>query len=139
MSSQPISNLTPQPIPNIKLKHSSKSTVNTQQIQDTLITNIKQNVPNFQSLKGDISILEYICNCVENMIKNGNSNSTSPIDKKQLVISIFTILFQLTPEEQTALGLSIDFLYNNNLINKITTISKASKGISSVLKKVFFH
>ena len=104
------------PLPDIKLKHSARNVI----LENTLIKNIVdkiKNIPQFDQLKNDIELTEHVCNLVENSI-TGNKNS-KPIDKKNLVLKIIIMLFSLNNDlEKKVIEQQIDYLYNNNMINK---------------------
>lgn len=110
------------PLPDIKLKHSARNVI----LENTLIKNIVdkiKNIPQFDQLKNDIELTEHVCNLVENSI-TGNKNS-KPIDKKNLVLKIITMLFSLNNDlEKKVIEQQIDYLYNNNMINKIPLTTK---------------
>lgn len=94
------------PLPDIKLKHSARNVI----LENTLIKNIVdkiKNIPQFDQLKNDIELTEHVCNLVENSI-TGNKNS-KPIDKKNLVLKIITMLFSLNNDLEKK-------LLNNKLI-----------------------
>jgi len=110
------------PLPDIKLKHSARNVI----LENTLIKNIVdkiKNIPQFDQLKNDIELTEHVCNLVENSI-TGNKNS-KPIDKKNLVLKIIIMLFSLNNDlEKKVIEQQIDYLYNNNMINKIPLTTK---------------
>ena len=121
------------PLPDIKLKNSARNVI----LENTLIKNIVDKIkiiPQFDHLKNDIELTEHVCNLVENSI-TGNKNS-KPIDKKNLVLKIITLLFSLNSEvEKKNIELQIDYLYNNNMINKIPLTTKMLNALRNTLIK----
>jgi hypothetical protein len=110
------------PLPDIKLKHSAKNVI----LENTLIKSIVDKIkliPQFDQLKNDIELTEHVCNLVENSITK--NKKSKPIDKKNLVIKIIVLLFNLNTEgEKKNIELHIDYLHNNKMINKIPLSKK---------------
>jgi hypothetical protein len=110
------------PLPDIKLKHSAKNVI----LENTLIKSIVDKIkliPQFDQLKNDIELTEHVCNLVENSITK--NKKSKPIDKKNLVIKIIVLLFNLNTEgEKKNIEQHIDYLHNNKMINKIPLSKK---------------
>ena len=88
-----------------------------------------QKIPNCQILKNDVEILLHICNLIENLI----SKNKQKIDKKQLVIDIMVQVFYLNSDvEKDAVEKQIQFLYDNKLITKVTTLRQVIKKFVAV-------
>jgi hypothetical protein len=111
------------PLPTVKIKNSIKIFTKTNVLIDQLIKHI-QTIPNYQNLKNDIELIEYICQLVEQMIKKGNSDKTNKIDKKQLVLTVLQQLFALNPSEILSIANQIEYLVINGIIKKKALISK---------------
>lgn len=114
--SNPINPIQSITLPKINVKNSTSSVILTNQIQSSVINDIKANIPNFSVLQADIGFLQYICNIVEHLVPVGNSKSKSSIDKKAIVINIMTQLFSLSPDQQTQIGNLIEHLLDSKLI-----------------------
>ena len=82
-----------------------------------LITDKIRLIPNYELLKNETELILLVCNIIENLIKQGNKNK---VDKKKLVIDVFTSVFGLSMTEIEALKITIDFLFNNRLIKRIS-------------------
>ena len=82
-----------------------------------LITDKIRLIPNYELLRNETELILLVCNIIENLIKQGNKNK---VDKKKLVIDVFTSVFGLTITEIEALKITIDFLFNNRLIKRIS-------------------
>ena len=101
-------------------------------IRDAILTKISK-IPELQKLRLNVELTLLVCNIIENSI---NSNSKyHKIDKKQLVVDIFSQAFNLNPAEIQLLKDQIEFLYNNGAIIKISKIKKFFSSITNLLKK----
>ena len=101
-------------------------------IRDAILTKISK-IPELQKLRLNVELTLLVCNIIENSISN--NSKYHKIDKKQLVVDIFSQAFNLNPAEIQLLKDQIDFLYNNNAIIKISKIKKFFSSITNSLKK----
>jgi hypothetical protein len=111
------------PLPTIKIKNSIKVFTKTNILVDKLIKHI-QTIPNYQNLKNDLELLEYICQMIEQLIKKGNRKKQNKIDKKQLVINVLQQLFQLNPTEIQIVDKTIEYFVSNGIVKKKTIFKK---------------
>ena len=81
-----------------------------------LVTEKIRLIPNYEILKNEIELVLLVCNIIENIVKK---NKKTKIDKKQLVIDIFTTVFG-NQIDILSLKITIDFLFNNKLIKQIS-------------------
>lgn len=81
-----------------------------------LVTEKIRLIPNYEILKNEIELVLLVCNIIENVVKKNNKTK---IDKKQLVIDIFTTVFG-NQIDILSLKITIDFLFNNKLIKQIS-------------------
>jgi Ser-tRNA(Ala) deacylase AlaX len=86
-------------------------------------------IPNYQILKNDIELIEYVATQIKNLIKTPN------YDLPTIIVEIFTNVFSLSNDEQTALKKVIEYLINNKTIQKISKLTKLSNSVYSVVKK----
>ena len=106
----------------------------------SLLANIKaeivarvQQIPDYQELKHDISVVLFVCNSVENYCLK----KKYAVDKKQLVVDILTGLFSLSDKEAEIVSKHIQFLYNGKLIQRLKTSVSLFRSLKSyVLKKL---
>ena len=105
------------PLPQVKLKNSMKIFAKSGSIVNQIIQHL-QTIPNYQNMKGNLELLEYVCKLIEEMVKNGNSNKLIKIDKKALVLDIFTQLFGLLEPELELLSTHIDYFIINCIVKK---------------------
>ena len=68
-------------------------------------------------------------------MSNGNK-AAAKIDKQNLVVDAITKCFHLNPDEITALRAQIQYLYNNNLIQKTKLVRKIFLKVSSIVKGI---
>ena len=91
-------------------------------------------MPDFNDLKFDPDIILYVCDIIENNIKQ---NEVKSIDKKQILISILQKCHNFTPPELITLNKMIEFLHSNHLIKTITLVEKnSSKILNWMIKKI---
>ncbi len=102
-------------IPVIPLKTSLRTHVLYEQILIKLLEEFRK-IPNITALRFQNSFTEMVCTAVEHCIK---SNKKDKVDKKKLVISILTGLYNLTPAEQLLVGSQIEYMVEKDLILKI--------------------
>lgn len=103
------------------------------QLLNDLLVVLRQKITDYpasHNLKGCQEFLLYCCRLAENLVKKSDG-----VNKKQLVQDIFKSLFNLQPAELLILDASIQFLWDNNLINKIPASKKAVRWFK---KKVSF-
>ena len=122
----------------IKPPDSLKSFVTQQQLQDAIIIEIKK-VTNILTKKLEQPLTEYVCQIIEQHIKNGNSKSSNPIDKKQFAINICTIIFGLSIDEQNMISKQIDYIISNKLIKKASVLYGIYKNTKNYLKSLVIN
>jgi hypothetical protein len=111
------------PLPTVKVKNSIKIFVKGNIIVDQIIKHLQQ-IPNYQNLKNDMELLEYICQMIEEMVKKGNRKKQNKIDKQQLVITILQQLFTLNPDEIEIVKTTINYFVANGIVKKKTILKK---------------
>jgi hypothetical protein len=111
------------PLPTVKVKNSIKLFVKGNIIVDQIIKHVQQ-IPNYQNLKNDMELLEYICQMIEEMVKKGNRKKQNKIDKQQLVITILQQLFQLNPNEIEIVKKTIEYFVANGIVKKKAVLKK---------------
>ena len=99
----------------VKFKNTLRTFHSSASLVDAIIQKIYA-IPNYADLKGDVELILYICSSIENGLKND-----VVVDKKQTAIDIMTKVFpNLSADELTFIGNTIDFLANNNCIVKFS-------------------
>jgi len=101
---------------------SPKNVLKKQQLLQDLLVLLRAKIaeyPATHNLKGCNEFLLYVTKVVENSVVKKQK-----IDKKQLVLDVFKILFNLQPPELLVLDASIEFLHSNGLISKVKVVKK---------------
>ena len=114
-----------------------KNTLKKRDKKQKIINAIKEKVMslhNFQALRNNQSIdpelILMICNCVENTIKKH-----AGINKKEFVVEIVKEIFgDLFPLEISNIEAQCQFNYDNELIQKISTVYKGSSLLYNYIK-----
>ena len=108
-------------LPKLKLSKTAKSIILSNEIKTFIINDIKL-IPNYETMKTDLELVKHICNMVEEL----NKKKVDPkIDKKAIVLDVLKILFpDLSVEQTMMIDTFIDFICQNDLISKISSVSK---------------
>ena len=94
---------------------------------ETLLVDIVEElkkIPNLEHLRMNPELTKMVCQVVEEICYS--KTIKGKIEKKTLVIEVFSKIFNLTEEEQKAMSNDIDFCCNNGLIKR-----------SSICERVF--
>jgi hypothetical protein len=119
----------------VKKKNSLKKFSNESEIFKHIIEEVKS-LENYQELKGNVDLIEYVCNLVEEYVNNKNKKGNNRVDKKQLVTRIFIQLFNLSvADEIKVINNQIEFLHANNLIKGVSRVAKVGFFLLSLVKK----
>lgn len=115
-------------IANVKENKAFKKERKKQQIIDSVVTDLKKNPARS---KTDISCIVRCCSLIENLVKKKYK-----IDKFDIVIKVFTVLFgALTEVDTKQLAKSVESILDCKLIKKVGI----PKEIYSYAKKVFIN
>ena len=108
-------------LPKLKLSKTAKSIILSNEIKTFIINDIKL-IPNYETMKTDLELVKHICSMVEEL----NRKEVDPkIDKKAIVLDVLKILFpELSVEQTMMIDTFIDFICQNDLISKISSVSK---------------
>ena len=115
-------------------KHALFDDIKKNVIIQKIITEIQTNIPEYSKYRIDLELITFIVNHVENMI----SKKKQGVLKKEIVLTVFQKLFNLSPPEIKLLSDSIDFLANNKRIKKLGIYKKHLKPIGKYIIKKFF-
>lgn len=130
-SSQSISTLTQidtNNLPKLKLSKTAKSTILTNEIKSFIVNDIML-IPHYNTMKCDLELVKHCCSMIEELNKK---NVNPKIDKKGIALDIIKTLFpDLSTDQIMMIDSFIDFVCQNDLINKVSTFTK----IISSLKK----
>ena len=118
-----------------QIKNSLKSHIKYHGLVQKIASSITL-LPEFQRLKTGSSVDHELVSVCANIVEdysNGNK-AAAKIDKQNLVVDAITKCFQLNPDEITTLRNQIQYLYNNNLIQKTKLSRKIFCKASSIIK-----
>ena len=113
----------------VPLKNSLAQRNTTNNIVEIVVERI-QALPNYAALRNDMELLLYCCSIVEHL-------GTKGIDKKEIVLEAFNRIFCLDEQEQLCVKSSIEFLWNNKQIKKLSKSRLFLKSVIVWLKKKF--
>lgn len=88
--------------------------------------------------KHNMELLSLVCNMIENSgIENGKrKNNTLKIDKKSLLVQIYSSLFgNISPADCELLNKNIDFLIDNNHVKRLASWKMTAMGIAEWFKR----
>ena len=117
----------------IPLKNSLKNLSDLATLKQMVCCKI-QSIPNFQTLKGDVELILYACNTLENYHVDISANK---IDKKLLIVNAFTELFNLTEDEKVILTNTIQFLFDHCKIKQVEKIVVIGNKLKNWFMKKF--
>lgn len=86
----------------------------------------------------NMELLSLVCNMIENSgIENGKKkNDKLKIDKKSLLIQIYSSLFgNISPSDCELLNKNIDFLIDNNHVQRLASWKMTAMGIAEWFKR----
>jgi len=93
---------------------------------------------NYEQLKNDNEYVVMACNLSELLVDVQKKHFKSlKIDKKKLIVDVYDSLFNLTEEEKLNLEERIQFIYDNNLIKKISTSRLLKKKFNQIVSTQF--
>jgi len=122
------------PLPKLAVKNSMKVFIKSGNMVSQIVEHL-QTIPNCQRMKNNLELLEYVCQLVEDMVKDGNSKKQIKIDKKAIVLEVFTQLFGfLQPELDTMSG-HVDYLILK-VVKKTPLLKKKIDSAKTKLKSL---
>ena len=110
----------------VKPKNKLKNKAFKTELVNEIIKRISE-FENHTTLRSDPELLKFVCELVENAVKEKTN-------KKELVLEIYHKVFSLNENEKLNIGTQIDFLCDNNLIEKVHTVKKKSKLFCNYVK-----
>lgn len=113
----------------VKQKNSLKAFSSEAILIRDIVAEIKT-IPNFIELKHNVELIEHVLQILINSIP-----SKVKIDIKQTGVKIMVGIFPYDANELKVLEKHIEYLVDNNIIKKISTLSNIYKGSKWFLKK----
>ena len=94
-------------------------------------------IPNTNTYKQESNIdndlILFVCNCLENVI-----DLHAGLDKKELAIDILSSIFKINEVEKNIINNTIQFLFDNNLIERIPFLTRSYYKFKNWIKRKFF-
>lgn len=100
-----------------------KNKLKSKAFKTELIVEIMKRMTDFENhitLRNDPELLKFVCELVENGVKE-------KLNKKELVLEVYQKVFSLNEIEKTNIATQIDFICDNDLIEKLHKVKKKSK------------
>jgi hypothetical protein len=120
-------------LPHLKLSGIVQQHYLSESIKQSILDRL-QHIPNIDSLKGTIQMVSSVANCVEELTRPNNRNSSEKVDKKQIALDVLTKLFGLNAIEVALAGKSIDYLIDAHLISRAGTLKKGMRKARNFLR-----
>ncbi len=86
--------------------------------------------PNYEQYKLDSEYLLLCCNLIENLVKKSHK-----INKKDLCLTIYKEIFQLSDDDSKTVEANIEFLFNNKKFKKVSYYKLFKTGICEWIKR----
>jgi hypothetical protein len=99
-----------------------------------VVTKVNE-LENLPSLKGDLELLKYVVSLVINLVKPKYRLSLDEIES--IILTSLIQIFSLNPNEIAEVKNAIQFLKDNKLIKKFSTIERGTFSTIQYLKKKF--
>ena len=115
----------------VKPKNKLKSKIFKSDLCNEIVKRILE-FENHLSLKNDPELLKFICDLVENGVKK--TDDKNKVDKKELVLEIYSKIFLINENEKKHIGEQIEFLCDNDLIVKVHSVKKNGKLFMNYIK-----
>lgn len=91
-----------------------------------------------KQLLNDMEFLALACNLAEHVVDQQKKHFKAlKIDKMKLVVDVFKVIYEMTPEDVETLKQHIQFVFDNGMINKVSTFRYVKKSLSSWMKSKF--
>lgn len=91
-----------------------------------------------KELLTDMEFLSLACNLVEHITDQQKKHLKAlKIDKMKLVVDVFTVIYDMNEADQSTLKQNIQFIHDNSMIKKVSTVRVLKKGLTRWITKQF--
>lgn len=92
-----------------------------------------------KELLTDLEFLSLACNLAEHIVDQQKKHFKNlKIDKLKLVVDVFTVIYDnITEQDKETLKQNIQFIYDNEMIKKVSTVRVLKKGLTRWITKQF--
>lgn len=112
-----------------------KNSLLTKQLYSKAFKALYEELSDFDSKKQllkDMEFLSLACNLCEHVVDQQKKHfKTLKIDKMKLVVDVFKVIYDMTPEDEDTLKQHIQFVHENDMIKKVSTSRYIKKKLSS--------
>jgi len=115
----------------IPLKNGLKQNVKFQSVSDMIEQHLKL-IPEIETLKMSIELINYVCNLIEHLIKHKYK-----INKVNLLIYTLKRCVEINDEQEDIIKQTITYLHENKLIKKVSRLCQVFVYSKELLKKQF--
>jgi hypothetical protein len=117
----------------MKLKRSVLFHSTYHELLECIIDIVKNNVKEYHLLQPDIELLCLCCNILENLM----GVNTLGINKKQLILDVYSELFDITEADQIKIMRDVEFLFANGKIKKRAFFKRVGYYITELISNIF--
>ena len=104
----------------VKFKNNLRKLHTEAEIKKIMMEKI-QEIPDYMSLKFDPELTLFVCNLIENGVKE---KKIKKMDKKQFVLNVLNSLYSFSEPELVQLDTQIEFLHSNHKIKAVNMSKK---------------
>lgn len=91
-----------------------------------------------KELLTDMEFLSLACNLVEHITDQQKKHLKAlKIDKMKLVVDVFTVIYDMSEADQATLKQNIQFIHDNEMIKKVSTVRVLKKSLTRWITKQF--
>lgn len=91
-----------------------------------------------KELLTDMEFLSLACNLVEHIVDQQKKHLKAlKIDKMKLVVDVFTVIYDMSEADQSTLKQNIQFIHDNEMIKKVSTVRVLKKSLTRWITKQF--
>jgi hypothetical protein len=114
---------------NIDLSHNLHRDTRGVLVRDEIIRRLSS-FPDVNKYRYDIEFLLLGANLIENLVKKSDK-----IDKKELLLAVFTAIFNLEEAELQIIGKHIDFLVNHKRVKSVSHFKIFLRNIANLFRR----
>lgn len=118
-----------------------KNSLLTKQLYSKAFKSLYQELSEFDTKKEllrDMEFLSLSCNLVEHIVDAQKKHFKAlKVDKLKLVVDVFKVIYDMTPEDEETLKQHIQFIHENDMIKKVSTVRYLKKSLTSWVAKQF--
>lgn len=116
-----------------------KNSLLTKQLHSKVFRSLYEELSSFDTKKELCRDLEFIslsCNLVEYLVDGQKKHLKGlKIDKKTLLVNVFDVIYSLSEEDKELLRQHIQFVVDNDMVKKVSTIRVLKKSLSKWIGK----